>query len=423
MRLFIKLLIALLIVGGGGTALFSWGRAYWNERNKPNYRLGKVTRGDVLLMAHSTGTVQPERRVAIGSVVSGPILRLHVDYNSEVKKGDVLAEIDPRIFQANKNRDEAMCISTKAEIVRVKALSDQAKNDEQRAMLLRKRNKGYISDSEMDKFRFNHLCLEAQLEVAQAAAKQAEGNLGTSTMYLEYTKIVSPVDGIVIDRKIDQGQTLAAQFQTPEMFVVAPNMDKQMYVYASVDEADIGLIREAQKNKKKVVFTVDAYLDDLFEGKIFQVRMNPTTTQNVVTYTVVVEAPNPERKLLPGMTANLTFEIDTHSNVLKVPNTALRFFPKPEQVRSEDREVFEGAGSQSGSGEGATSDAQQSAEQRAESRRKRNTRHVWTVEEGFLQAVEIVTGINDTRDTEVISGDLAEGQEVVIGVKLGATGK
>jgi HlyD family secretion protein len=261
------------------------------------------------------------------------------------------------------------------------------------------------------------------LGVAEASVKQAQGNLGTSNMYLEYTKILSPVDGVVIDRKIDQGQTLAANFQTPEMFVVAPGMEKRMYVYASVDEADIGLIRDAQDRDKPVVFTVDAYQDDLFEGKIFQIRVNPTTTQNVVTYTVVVEAPNRERKLLPGMTANLTFEIDKHTNVLKVPNTALRFFPKPEQVRPEDHDVLEGHDDQVGGSEPTTAPVQQSAGERALSRRNRNKRHVWVLENDLLRAVEIVTGINDTKDTEVVSGELAEGQQVVSGIKLITTGK
>ena len=204
-----------------------------------------------------------------------------------------------------------------------------------------KKNKRYISETEMDKYRFSRQMLEAQLLVAQASVQQAEGNMGTSKMYLEYTKIISPVDGVVIDRKIDAGQTLAAQFQTPEMFVVAPGMEKRMYVYASVDEADIGLIRDAQKNEHEVTFTVDAYPDDLFTGKIFQVRVNPTTTQNVVTYTVVVVAPNPERKLLPGMTANLSFQIEKRTKdhqgsqrgAAVLPQAGVRSPGRPEGAR------------------------------------------------------------------------------------------
>ena len=150
----------------------------------------------------------------------------------------------------------------------------------------------------------------------------------TSEANLDYTEIRSPVDGIVIDRKIDPGQTVAATFQTPELFIVAPDMRKEMHVFASVDEADIGLIRDAQESGQPVRFTVDAYPDDLFEGKIFQIRKSSTTTQNVVTYPVVVSAPNPDLKLLPGMTASISFQVARDAtNVLRIPNAALRFYP------------------------------------------------------------------------------------------------
>ena len=146
----------------------------------------------------------------------------------------------------------------------------------------------------------------------------------------------------MIDRKVDPGQTVAAQFQTPVMFVVAPDLEKKVYVYASVDEADIGLIRDAQNHEQPVIFSVDAYPKDSFTGRIAQVRLNPTTVSNVVTYTVIVEAPNGDLKLLPGMTANLVFQIEKRSNVLTVPNAALRFRPKPEQVRKSDQAIVEG---------------------------------------------------------------------------------
>ena len=147
---------------------------------------------------------------------------------------------------------------------------------------------------------------------------------------------------MVINRKIDPGQTLASQFQTPELFIVAPDMRKKMHIHALVDEADIGLIRQAQQEQKKVIFTVDAYLDDLFEGVVEEVRLSSTTTQNVVTYPVIVAAPNPDLKLLPGMTANISFQVEERQEVIKIPNAALRFYPKPEQVREEDRQLLEG---------------------------------------------------------------------------------
>ena len=184
---------------------------------------------------------------------------------------------------------------------------------------------------------------KANVEVCKATIEQNEGALKLAKANLDYTVIESPRDGIVTDRKIDPGQTVASQFQTPVLFVIAPDLEKRVYVQAAVDEADIGMIREAQARKEPVTFTVDAYPKDSFHGKIFQVRLTPTTVQNVVTYTVVVEAPNLELKLLPGMTANLTFQIEKHEGKLKVPNAALRFFPKPNQVRPSDVPILDGA--------------------------------------------------------------------------------
>ncbi len=187
----------------------------------------------------------------------------------------------------------------------------------------------------------------ANVEVAKATVEQNQAALDAAETNLTYTSIRSPVEGIVIDRKVDAGQTLASQFQTPVMFVVAPDLEKKIYILASVDEADIGLIRKAQEKQQPVHFTVDAYPDEPFEGKITQVRLGPKAAQpnmpvNVVTYTAVVEAPNAELKLLPGMTANLVFQIEKHEKVLKIPNAALRFHPKPEYVHPEHLALLEG---------------------------------------------------------------------------------
>lgn len=348
-------------------------------------------------------------------------------YNQEVKKGEMLAAIDPTIYEAAVARDQAMLLTRLAEVDRVNALLRQAAAEERRAWDLKRMEQQYkaetgveevkfISDTELDQVRANWESLKAQLKVARAAVEQAKGGLENSVANLGYTKITSPVDGMIIDRKIDEGQTLAATFQTPELFVVAPNMREQMHVVALVDEADIGMIREAERRGQRVHFTVDAYPDDLFEGKIFQVRMNPTTVQNVVTYPVVVEAPNPELKLLPGMTANLSFEIDKHENVLRIPNAALRFYPKAEQVRPDDRAVLEGASEESPQEESEVEE-QLSAIQRAIARKERHRRHVWVVEGDYLSAVEVITGLIDSKYTELVSGDLKEGQKLVTGVQ------
>lgn len=414
MRSLIKYGVILVVLIGAGA--LGWPRvwAYWKARNRPNFREAEVVRGDITSVVNSTGTVQPVLRVQVGSVVSGPIVELYVDFNDPVKKGDLLAEIDPRIYEAAKARDEASLATAKAEIERVEALLQQAVNDHDRAVALRKKNKDYISDTVMDRYKFNRQSLEAQLKVAKAAVKQAEANLQNSTANLDYTKICSPVDGIVIDRKIDRGQTLAAQFNAPELFVVAPDMEKTMLVFASVDEADIGLIREAQQRKQPVEFTVDAYPEDLFKGVISEVRMNPTTEQNVVTYPVVVEAPNPDLKLLPGMTANISFRISEHKDILKIPNAALRFYPKSELVRPEDRKLLDGAETDAEENE---TEPERSATEIAEAGRNRQRRHVWVIEGEFLRAVEIMTGLSDNRFTELVSDDLKKGQKLVTGIK------
>ena len=267
----------------------------------------------------------------------------------------------------------------------------------------------------MDQFKFNRMSLEAQLAVAETTVKQAEANLDTSEANLAYTKITSPVDGVIIDRKVDPGQTVASQFQTPELFIVAPDMRKEMHVFASVDEADIGLIRDAQETGQPVRFTVDAYPDDLFEGKIFQIRKNSTTTQNVVTYPVVVSAPNPDLKLLPGMTASISFQVGESDDVPRIPNAALRFYPQREQVRPEDRKLLEGAEPP----EGAEAQVEESlsAEEKAEVRRRRSRRHVWVVDGDFLRAVEVDTGLSDSKYTELVSGDVREGRKLVTGIQ------
>jgi HlyD family secretion protein len=412
MRLPIK---SVVVVALGAAALASYPhfKAYLHERSRPRFQEEEVSRSRIIFHVNSTGTVQPVLSVHIGSFASGPIEQLYVEFNQPVKKGQLLAKIDPRLYDSNVQRDKAALLTRKADVDRVKALLEQAVRDEQRAKALRAENHDYVSDTEMDQFRFNRLSLDAQLKLAIAAVKQAEASLDNSLANLEYTEIRSPVDGIVIDRKIDPGQTLASQFQTPELFVVAPDMKKEMYVFASVDEADIGLIRQAQDQRQPVHFTVDAYPDDLFAGTIHQIRMSSTTTQNVVTYPVVVSAPNPELKLLPGMTANISFQIKEEANVLRVPNAALRFFPKPEHVRPEDRPVLEGLAPKTDKDKNETVP---SAGEKVAASRKRNRRHVWALDGELLRAVEIETGISDGQYTAVVSGDLAAGQKVVTGL-------
>ena len=416
MRTLVKLALAALILGGGGALAYPRAQSYWKERNKPDFRLVKVTKGAIVSVVNSTGTVQPVLRVRIGSFVSGPIEELLVDHNDKVKKGELLARIDPRIYKAGVTRDEAALATRRAEVARVEALLEQAKNDEARAGDLWEENPDYISEAEMDQVRSNRKSLEAQLDVANAWVKQAQANLENSEANLDYCKICSPVDGIVIERNIDPGQMLASQFQAPQLFVIAPEMEERMHVYASVDEADIGKIRDAQSRQQKVEFTVDAYPDDLFEGKIHQIRINPVNTQGVVTYPVVIESPNPQMKLLPGMTATLSFQIERREDLVKIPNAALRFYPDREQVREQDRKLLDGAEAEDDS-EQPDANFQLSATQKIEANRDRNRRHVWVVEGDSLKAIEVVVGLSDNKCTELAEGPLEEGQELVSGIR------
>jgi HlyD family secretion protein len=404
-------LLILGLIGGAGTAAAVPAVQYWHEKSATRYTTAEVSRGRIESSVNSTGTVKPIRTVAVGAFVSGPIEKIYVDFNSAVEKGEVIARIDQRLLKSAVDRDRAALMTQKADLARVLALLQQAKNNEARARKLRGINKDYLSDNEMDQFRFTRMSLEAQRDLTRASIAQAEATLENSLANLGYTYIQSPVSGIVIERKVDDGQTVAASFQTPELFIIAPDMDKHMHVYASVDEADIGLIRTAKELGRPANFTVDAYPQDVFQGRIDQVRNNSTTTQNVVTYPVVIEAKNPERKLMPGMTANISFLIEAKDDVLRVPVAALRFVPEIKQVHPDDRRYLDTTTEQAASG------IRLSASQKAALARARSRRVVWVKEGTWLRAVPIGVGLSDNQLAEVVSGELTVGQEVVTGVE------
>jgi HlyD family secretion protein len=412
MKRTVKLLIGIVVVAGLGAAAYRPASDYLSQRNRTQWRTAKLSRGQIIASVKSTGTIQPVLKVSIGSFVSGPITELHADFNQVVKKGDLLARVDPRLYKANVDQSQAMLATRKADVDRARALLRQAERDEQRAVALREENPDFMSEKEMDALHFNRLSWEAQVKLAEASVDQAQGALENAEANLEYTKILSPVDGMVIDRKIDRGQTLAAQFQTPELFIIAPDMEKKMYVFASVDEADIGLILKAQQRGLPVEFRVDAYRNEKFYGQIEQIRKNSTTTENVVTYPVVVAAANPELKLLPGMTASLEFQVDERKEVLRVPNSALRFFPNSRQVRPEDRKILLGTEDEENEREDQVDEDDESG-----ASRKENRHHVWVEDGQFLRAVPIVTGLTDLKHSELVSGKLDEGDALVTGIK------
>lgn len=419
MKTLLKLVLFMAILGGLGAAIYFPSANYLRERNKPKYRFDEVSEGEITLNVNATGTVEPVLRVTVGAVVSGPIEELYVDFNDHVTKGQIMARIDARLFKSVVLRDEAMLLTRKAEVERAEANLQQAVNSEQRAETLLKKGISFISETEVDEMRFSRLAAKADLSVAETAVEQAQANLDNSKANLEYTEIRSPVDGVVIDRKIDEGQSLAAQFQTPELFVVAPEMDERMFIYASVDEADIGLIKNAQEQQQPVKFTVDAYPDEIFEqGSIREVRLSSSEEQNVVTYPVVVETPNKDSKLLPGMTANLSFQILKVDGAIKIPNSALRFYPPNRKVvHPDDRPILDGVEVAKADATNIDSSAQ-SASERAGQKKRRKQRHVWIQDGDFIRARSVEVGISDSRFTELLVGDIKPGDKLIVGEQV-----
>jgi HlyD family secretion protein len=418
MKSFLIWMLILLTVVGLSAVAYEPAVNYWKVHNAPQWRFAQVSEGKIVAFVNATGSVKPVRSLTIGSFVSGPIDPSVpiAEFNQEVQTGDLLCKIDPRILNANLQRDIANLESSLAELGRVKAQLEQAERDLNRMTKLREKDKTFIAETELDKYTYSVLTFKAQLGVADAGVKVAQSQVDYSETQLKYCEIRAPESGVIIDRKIDPGQMLAAQFQTPELFVIAPNLRERVDVHASVDEADIGLIRRARERKLPVSFTVDAYADELFHGTIAEVRMNATTTQNVVTYPVIVAAANPDLKLLPGMTANISFEVDEREQTVKIPNSALRFYPNLAYVRPADLKLVDGQETRADDdSEGSNSAKLASAEERNELHRSRNRRHVWVVENGLLKAVEVTTGLSDSRFTELVSGDLKPGDSLVTG--------
>jgi HlyD family secretion protein len=421
MRRLLKWVLILVVVAIALSAVAYPTMTWWQERNAPKYLTATVSRGRVETVVNSTGTLKAFRTVSVGAFTSGPIKEIYVDFNSEITQQDqVLALIDDKLQNAAVLRDKAAVETQEAEQDRVFALLEQAVNKEARAKNLKLVDPTYISVDEIEQVVYATKALRAQLKLAEASVKQAKANLQNSLDQLSYTKILGPkeidpekgIKGVVIDRKVDPGQTVAATFQTPELFTIALEMDKHLYVYASVDEADIGLIRAGTDRKEVVKFRVDTYPGELFDGTIHDIRLNSTTTQNVVTYPVIIDAPNREQKLKPGMTANITFAIEAKENVLRVPASALRFTPLPAQVHPDDRHHLEAITSgQAGSG------ASRTVTDKASMAQGRQRRVVWIQEGLLLRAVPVTLGLIENRYAELLTGDLREGQAVVTGTE------
>jgi HlyD family secretion protein len=406
----------LAAAGAGGYAFFHASRSAASTNFK--YLTPTVARGEIKLTVNSTGNVQPVQSVQVGSYISGPVQKVMVNFNDKVTAGQLLAQVDPRIYEAAVTHEEAALARCKAELARIKALWTQAVNKEARGKLLQSQKA--ISASDVDLCVAERATLDAQLQITEALIHESEATLTTAKTNLEFTSIKSPVDGIVIDRRIDPGQTVASMFQSSALFVIAPELEKRVDIYASVKEDDIIHIREAKCRNEPVTFTVNAYPNDVFEGRITQIRLNPTTVQNSVHYTVIVEAPNKDFKLLPGMTANMSFEIEKRTNVPIIPSSALQFSPRPEQVRECDRTILDSIAQGGPIDTSAIAGKEASSSEFNPAKLNGRTRkYVWVPEGDLLSAVPIEIGLSNKTSVEIVSSRLAPGQEVVVGMQAG----
>ncbi len=327
MRFLLSLAILLGLAGGGAAYYVK----YVHTEGVYDYRTAKIERGDMLPTIGATGTVEPEEVVDVGAQVAGLIKELKVDYGSAVEEGTVLARIDDTKYKAQFDSAEAAVYRAKADVGQMRAKLAQAQADLKRAAKLMETNA--IARADYDAAVANFEVAKANVDVDEAAIRQAEATRQLASTDMGYTVIQSPVKGVIVDRRVNVGQTVVASLNAPSLFLLAKDLTR-MQVWASVNEADIGRIRKGVKAR----FTVDAHPNENFYGEVAQIRFNANMNQNVVTYTVVVSADNSSMKLLPYLTANVQFEIEEHLGVLRVPNAALRWKPKPQQIAPDIRE-------------------------------------------------------------------------------------
>jgi HlyD family secretion protein len=327
--------------------------AFRSHDQQATYAAVPADRGDVMEIVGATGTVQAVQTVQVGSQVSGTIESLSADFNTVVRKGQVIARLDPSLFQARVGQAQANLISARANVDRSKAAVDDARSKLERAKLLFAEQ--LLPRSDLDTAQSTYDQAVAQVKANQAAVSQAQASVNQSQVDLAHTIIAAPIDGVVIARNVDVGQTVAASFTAPVLFVIANDL-KHMEVNASVDEADIGRTRAGQD----VTFRVDAYPDRTFHGRVNQVRLQPTTVQNVVTYNTIITVDNDDGRLMPGMTATVSVVVRKSENALRIPAAALRFRPEGFEAGSRGGRTA-GGGSGTGAGGGARAAAGQGA--------------------------------------------------------------
>lgn len=363
---------AAAVVAVVGALIAAWW--FYTRPATPHYLTLPVTRGDIVHSVNATGTVNPVLTIIVGSYVSGVIQQQYCDFNTRVRKGQLCAKIDPRPYQTLVDQARAELDNARAQLAKDRALLAYAKRAFARATQLLEH--GIVSQDAADNARSAYDQARAQVAVDAAAIEQRSAALQTAQVNLDYTNIVSPVDGTVVSRNVTIGQTVAASFQTPTLFLIATDLT-QMQVDTNVSESDIGGLHEGAS----ATFTVEAFPKRQFSGRVMQVRQAPQTVQNVVTYDVVIGAANPDLGLKPGMTATARIVIETRRQVLRVPDQALRFAPS--QAATQERTL--------------------------------GGPHVWVLRDGRPIAIKVTTGLDDDSYAEITSGDLHEGDALIVG--------
>jgi HlyD family secretion protein len=417
-----KWLILAVVVVAAGLFVFLG----LNRDTQAQHFTAKVERGDIHDVVEATGTINSVITVQVGSQVSGSIAKLNADFNSRVHKGDVVALIDPALFKgallqatADLKNSEANLAAARANLEKAKSALVQTKADYDRAVGLTK--DGVMSKQQLDLAKSNYEAANASVDAAAANITQAEAQISlkeaavaVAQTNLDYTVIRSPIDGTVVARNVDVGQTVAASLQAPTIFTIAQDLTK-MWVYVKTDESDVDNIKVG----KAVTFKVDALPKQTFQGVVSQIRMNPTTVQSVVTYDTIIEFANPELKLFPGMTAYVTIPVATAQNVVKLPNTALRYKPPmaPEEILAlYKRYGIEQAGDHSAAAEGGNPAS--TGPQNLARAPKAETAVVWKLHpDNTVEPVKVSLGITDHAYTEVssvLAGELKEWDDVII---------
>jgi HlyD family secretion protein len=402
-----KLIVVLAVVAAvtAGAAAYYRGS---DAADAPALTTATVTRGSVVETVEATGTLEAVTTVDVGTQVSGTIKALYADYNSQVRKGQVIAQLDPSLFETQVEQARATVQRLQAEVDAAKVNVEDSRVKLTRAQELSAQQ--LIPATDLEAAQANARQADASLKAAQAQLVQGRASLRNNEVNLAHTTIRAPIDGIVISRNVDVGQTVAASMSAPTLYVLAEDL-RRMQVNARVDESDIGRIEADQD----VEFRVDAYPDETFTGTVKQVRLEPVVEQNVVSYVTVIDVPNRDLKLKPGMTATVTVEIARADDVLRVPNAALRFRPTTE--------VFTALGQQAPGAAlpASAGSVSRGGDRPANAASGQARTAVWVLRDGRLARVQVQLGVNDGTTTAVIGGQLEEGAQVVTAVPSAAT--